>query len=62
MVADEDVLREGVVEWIKAGGGKERRGERVLREIQYGQMEASKLLELMLKEERRCLQGVRGQC
>ena len=51
MAADEDVLLEGVVEWIKAGGGEEGRGERALREIRYGQMEASRLSELVLKEE-----------
>ena len=37
MAADEDVLLEGVVEWIE-GGDEEGRGEWLLREIRYGLM------------------------
>ena len=50
MATDEEVLLEGVVGWIK-GGDEEGRGVRALREIRYGQMEASRLSELVLKEE-----------
>ena len=50
MAADEDVLLGGVVRWVK-GGDEEGRGERVLRKIRYGLMEASRLGHLILKGE-----------
>ena len=50
MAADEEVLLEGVAQWIKRGD-EEGRGERVLRKIWYGVMEPSRLGHLILKAE-----------
>ena len=37
------------MEWIKGGGGEEGRGERLLGEIRYGLLEASRLAEVGLR-------------
>ena len=44
-------MLEAVVEWIKAGGGKEGRGERLLGEIRHGLLTASRLEEVVLRAE-----------
>ena len=49
MAAKEEDVLQAVVQWIKAGGGEEGRGERVLGEIRYGLLEASRLAEVWLK-------------
>ena len=51
LAAEERAVLEAVVEWIKAGGNEEGRGERLLREIRYGLLTASRLEEVGLKVE-----------
>ena len=58
LVANEEVVLEGVVKWIQ-GGGEEGRGERLLREIRHGLMEVSHLREVVLKAEE-MLAGFQG--
>ena len=49
--AAEVVVLEAAVEWINGGGGEEGRGKRLLGEIRYGLLEASKLAEVRLSAE-----------
>ena len=46
LAADEEEVLKAVSAWIKEGGGEEGRGERLLREVRFGLLGASRLAEL----------------
>ena len=58
LAADEENVLEAVVGWIKAGGAKKGRGERLLGEVRYGMLTALRLAELGLRAEEMVGEGL----
>ena len=58
LMAHEEAVLEAVAGWIQAGGGEEGRGERLLGEIRYGLLTASRLEEVGLRAEEMVGEGL----
>ena len=58
LTADEEAVLEAVAGWIKARGGKEWRGERLLGLIRYGLLTASRLEAVGLRAEEMVGEGL----